>query len=79
MVDAPGTETLALYAVVLAAIALGFVFGVGVTGRLAFASLGPVMDTPQWVTTAKRLRLAAAVAVGVFAVAGTALWELSEE
>lgn len=80
------TETLTTAAVVLAAVMLGFVFGVEATGRLATAWLSTEtamlpqeINGARWIEQAHTLRSAAVGVFGVCAIGATALWVHTDE
>lgn len=79
-------DTLATAGVIIAAVALGFVFGVEVTGRLATASLITETDMLRsnivgmaWIKQTQRVRWYAVGVFGAASVASTALWVYAEE
>lgn len=75
------TETATTVALVLACVALGFVFGVEVSARLAIASANqatlPV--APEWLADAKLARNVATGAFGVLAVGATGLYARQQQ
>lgn len=79
-------ETLATVGLVVAATALGFVFGVEATGRLATVwlyqeveLLPSVITNAAWIQRAHLLRNAAVGVFGVAAVGSTAVWVRGED
>jgi len=70
-------ETVTTALLVVACLAMGFVFGVEVTGRLAMQMVAdaPLAVDASWLETAKRLRWGAIGVFGVSAMGATYLYE----